>query len=126
MEKKRRNTPIKREILSLLSAAETALCQEDIEAQLEGKANRVTIYRVLNTFCEDGIVHKIISDEGKTYFAPCHGCSSKQHHDNHFHFRCRRCGRVECLSVAVELPLPKKYTAEYVNCWVTGVCRKCG
>jgi Fur family ferric uptake transcriptional regulator len=125
MEKKRRNTPIKKEILSLLTTAGTALCQEDIEEKLIGKANRVTIYRVLNAFCEDGIVHKIISDEGKTYFAPCHSCSSAEHNDDHFHFRCRNCQRIECLPAPVVVPLPRRYIAEHTNCWVTGICRRC-
>lgn len=62
----RRNTPAKQEILLMLQDAHSALSQDMIEQQMKGTVDRVTIYRVLNSFCEDGIVHKIVSDEGKT------------------------------------------------------------
>jgi Fur family ferric uptake transcriptional regulator len=87
--------------------------------------DRVTIYRVLNRFCEDGRIHRIVSDEGKTYFALCLNCDEKKHRHDHFHFRCLNCQQVHCLKEKVNVKLPKGYRLEQVNCLLTGYCRDC-
>lgn len=121
----RRNTPAKQEILLMLKDAHSALSQDMIEQQMKGTVDRVTIYRVLNSFCEDGVVHKIVSDEGKNYFALCTECKEGHHNHDHFHFRCLKCNKVECLQEHVIFKLPAGYKAQSVNCWISGVCDKC-
>lgn len=121
----RRNTPAKKAILELLQAENTALSQERIEAALKGEMDRVTIYRVLNRFCEDGITHKILADDGKNYFALCRSCKSESHNHNHFHFRCVTCDKIECLDENVAVRLPDGYTMKTVAGWVTGLCASC-
>ncbi|MFC6996012.1 Fur family transcriptional regulator [Rufibacter roseus] len=122
---KRRNTPTQQAILTILKDTGTALSQDVLVQRLKGEADRVTIYRVLNRFCEDGITHRIVSDEGKSYFALCRNCQQHQHTHDHFHFRCLSCQRVECLPEQVEVNLPKGYKAENVNYWVSGYCAGC-
>ena len=122
---KRRNTPAKQEVWSLLSSTRSALSQEDIEQRTEGKMDRVTIYRVLNSFCEDGLVHRILSDDGKYYFALCRNCNEAHHTHDHFHFRCLKCGKVECLKEEVTIKMPKGYRLENTNCFLSGYCRAC-
>ncbi|GAA4312230.1 Fur family transcriptional regulator [Nibribacter koreensis] len=122
---KRRSTPTQQSILSLLQTAGSALSQDMIEQKLKGEADRVTIYRVLNRFCEDGITHRIVSDDGKYYFALCRSCEKHHHTHDHFHFKCVTCLRVECLPEQVKLTLPQGYKAEQVNCWVSGYCASC-
>lgn len=41
------------------------MSQDAIEKQLDIKINRATIYRVLNRFCTDDIVHRIVAEDGK-------------------------------------------------------------
>ncbi len=122
---KRRNTPSKQVVLDILSSSDVALSQDDIEQEVKGSMDRVTVYRVLNSFCEDGYVHKILSDDGKYYFAICLNCQEKKHQHNHFHFRCLRCQKVECLKEEVNVKVPKGYILENVNCLLTGYCQKC-
>jgi Fur family transcriptional regulator, ferric uptake regulator len=122
---KRRNTVARQAILSMLQTADTALSQDMIEQRLQGVADRVTIYRVLNSFCADGIAHSVVSDEGKTYFAACTGCKEQHTHD-HLHFRCLKCQRVECLGDQTRVVLPQGYQAVNINCWVSGYCIACG
>ena len=122
---KRRNTPAKQAILTLLKDAGSALSQDAIEQQMKGEMDRVTIYRVLNSFCEDGIAHRITSDDGKYYFALCKNCGSEKHSHNHFHFRCISCNKVECLKEEVTVTLPRSYKLEHINCWATGYCKAC-
>ena len=68
---KRRNTPTKQAVLDLFDSRETALNQEQIELQLQEKMDRAPIYRILNNFCEDGVMHKVVGDDGINYFAMC-------------------------------------------------------
>jgi len=121
----RRNTPAKKAILDLLRDASSALSQDRIEAEVKGEMDRVTIYRVLNRFCEDGITHKILADDGKYYFALCNGCSNDKHDHNHFHFRCVNCEKIECLDEKVAVTLPEGYHMHNIAGWVTGQCAAC-
>lgn len=121
----RRNTPAKKAILELLKSADSALSQDRIEAEVKGEMDRVTIYRVLNRFCDDGIAHKVLADDGKYYFALCHDCNEEKHDHNHFHFRCIKCDKIECLDEKVAVKLPDGYKMENVTGWVTGLCINC-
>jgi Fur family transcriptional regulator, ferric uptake regulator len=124
---KRRNTKSTTEVLSILNDAHSALSHEMIQEKLSEKVDRATIYRILSRFLEDGIVHEIIGDDGKKYFALCEGCEvTHQHQHNHFHFRCLSCGNVECLEDEVNVNLPKGYKAVTFNSLVSGYCLKCG
>jgi Fur family ferric uptake transcriptional regulator len=122
---KRRNTSAKQAVFEILSASRSALSQEDIEQEVKGAMNRVTVYRVLNSFCEDGYIHKILSDDGKHYFAFCRGCKEKKHRHDHVHFRCLNCHRLECMKEELKVKLPKGYKLKTANFLMTGYCRKC-
>jgi Fur family ferric uptake transcriptional regulator len=122
---KRRNTPAKQKILAVFKDSGFALSQDMLEQKMNGEMDRVTIYRILNSFCEDGILHRVASDDGKNYFALCTACDHQEHNHNHFHFRCLSCEKVECLHEEVRLNLPKGYRFENMNCWVSGYCSSC-
>jgi Fur family ferric uptake transcriptional regulator len=113
-------------VFRLLEASQSALSQDILEEKIKGKMDRVTIYRVLNRFCEDGIAHKIISDEGKYYYALCRSCKkTEQHAHDHIHFRCLNCQKVECLPNTVRPRLPDGYESLYSNYWISGYCNTC-
>lgn len=122
---KRRNTATQEAVLSVLTGKKRAMSQEAIVKQLEISADRATIYRILNRFCEDEIVHRIVADDGKQYFAVCMKCDEKTVPVNHFHFRCTKCETIECLPVPVEYSLPRKYTVHQMNCVLIGTCKDC-
>jgi iron complex outermembrane receptor protein len=124
--KQKRNTKTKEMVMSVMESSNTALCHEDIERQLSGTIDRVTIYRILQGFCDDGKAHKIIGDDGKTYYALCHDCAEGEHHDNHLHFRCLQCETVTCLDeVRVTPELPQGYSLSSVTVFASGLCAKC-
>ena len=125
MVMKRRTTNSKKQILSLLENSKTAMSHEMIQDVVSDKIDRATIYRILNRFSEDKIVHKIIGDDGKQYFAFCLNCGEKKHKHNHFHFRCTNCGQVECLESEVNVSLPTGYTIQNFNGIVSGLCSAC-
>lgn len=124
---KRRKTQSKTEILEVLKSSGNALSHDMIQANVSSGIDRATIYRVLNGFCEDGKVHKIVGDDGKQYFAICLNCGEKKqiHSHNHIHFRCLQCGKVECLKREISVPLPEGYVAKVHNLVISGFCDEC-
>ncbi len=122
---KRRNTPAKEAVLGLLTRSGKAMSQGAIERKIGIGIDRATIYRVLSRFCEDGVLHRIVAEDGKQYFAVCTTCKSETTAGNHFHFRCSGCQTIECLPVPVHFSLPEGYQVENVNCVLTGWCKDC-
>ena len=121
---KRRNTASKQQVLNTLKSYGSAMSHDMITSEITG-FDRATIYRVLNRFCDDGIVHRIVGDDGKQYFALCINCAEKKHKHNHFHFRCTQCGKVECLQGEIKVSLPADYALHNFNGVVSGLCSRC-
>lgn len=122
---KRRNTLSKEVVLAVLTNSKKAMSQDAIISKLEVDIDRATIYRILNRFCEDGILHRIVADDGKQYFALCIKCDKQSIPDNHFHFRCVECETIECMPLEVQFSVPRKYKVQRMNCVLIGVCKDC-
>lgn len=121
---KTRNTPTKEAVLNVLTKTNKAMSQDDIEQHISIDINRSTIYRVLNRFCEEGVLHRIVGENGKQYFAlgVKHNKTLVEHH---LHFRCIKCETIECLPGGVEYTLPENYFVENVNFVLSGTCKEC-
>lgn len=123
---KRRNTESQEAVLSILTTSRKAMSQHAIESKMDVEADRVTVYRILNRFVEDGIAHKIVADDGKQYFAVCVKCDAKKKlPDNHFHFRCTQCETIQCMPTIVNFSVPRGYKVEKLNCVLIGICKEC-
>jgi len=121
----RRNTPAKEAVLAVLGSTAKAMSQDAIERRIGIDVDRATIYRVLNRFYEDGIVHKIVAEDGKQYFAVCQKCEGPKEPLPHFHFRCTQCETIQCLPIPIQFTLADGYQVASVNCVLTGVCKDC-
>ncbi len=121
---KRRNTKSKEKVLQFFKNEKIALSHEMIQSKLKS-IDRATIYRILNRFHEDGIVHKVIGADGKGYFALTTTCGKDNHHHRHLHFQCKRCQKVECLKDEVMFSVPKGYQFQDFQGLVTGICNTC-
>jgi Fur family ferric uptake transcriptional regulator len=98
----------------------------EIEEELP-QHDRVTVYRTLQRFIEQGILHSIPDDSGSARYGLCHDtCAPGNHRHNHVHFKCVRCGTIECIS---DHPVPKieipGYKISEVNLIMNGLCKKC-
>ncbi|MBW8242928.1 transcriptional repressor [Muricauda oceani] len=122
---KRRNTPTKQAILDVLLLNGKALSHDTIAEMVDIEINRATIYRILNQFCEDGLVHSIVAEDGKHYFAALKHCGSGELDHHHFHFRCTHCKTMVCLEQKVRFDLPEGYSVASANCVLTGTCMDC-
>ncbi len=123
--RKRRNTATQEAVLSILKSKGKAMSHDAILKKMDIEVNRATVYRILNRFCKDEIVHKVVADDGKQYFAVCTKDNNTSIPGNHFHFRCTKCETMECLPTSVEFSVPEKYIVQHMNCILVGVCKDC-
>jgi len=125
---KLRVTDCRIDVLGLFHEKQRAVSIKDLEENLPGY-DRVTLYRTLNSFAENGLVHKIPDDSGFASYGLCHStCTSTAHQHNHIHFKCNSCGTVECMDKEIQLPdytLPGNYSSSEVDIIINGVCGKC-
>ena len=123
-----RTTQVRLDILSYFKKSESALSHADLETHFEKKLDRVTIYRTLNSFLENGILHKVPDDSGIAKYALCkHEGTEHNHDDDHVHFKCKQCDKIECLH-DIDIPklaLPKKYKLVSANLLIEGICATC-
>jgi len=124
-----RITQSRLDVLSLLINKGTALSQPEIEDEMHGQCDRVTIYRTLATFLDKGLVHKVLDDAGAAKYALCAGgChETTAHNHNHVHFKCSMCGQTLCIN-DVHVPtlsLPGGFRVHEQNVLIQGTCPGC-
>lgn len=122
-----RPTAMRLLVLETLFGQKAAISLSDLEKSFE-KSDRVTLFRTLKTFQENGIVHCIDDGTGATKYALCEeGCNCDIARDLHVHFHCRVCSGTFCLPKykIPKIDLPEKFSAEEANLVVKGVCGKC-
>jgi Fur family ferric uptake transcriptional regulator len=123
-----RVTQVRLEVLEFFQNNKNALTHSDLEQYFDKKFDRVTIYRTLTSFLENGLLHKIPDDSGVAKYALCHHEGIEHtHDDHHVHFKCKKCEKIECLH-SLEIPklhLPKKYKMENANLLIEGICAVC-
>ena len=116
------------QVLHIISRKHTAISQPDLEKLLGDAVDRVTLYRILATFEEKGILHKIFDLHGTATYALCStDCDEHHHHDEHVHFICSVCNSIYCLD-NFKLPkinLPEGYRLDAVGINAVGVCAQC-
>lgn len=126
-EKGLKITPVRLQVLRILSKDHLALSHADLEGSI-ADADRITLYRVLNDFEEAGLVHKVVDQAGVARFAFCkNDCSHGHHVDNHVHFNCEQCGKMFCLekTEAPAVKVPRGFKAAGQHTVVYGTCKDC-
>jgi Fur family ferric uptake transcriptional regulator len=122
-----RKTPTRVAVLKLLVAANYAMSSSDIEAELPDM-DRITLYRTLKTFEDQGIVHQAVDGTNKAKYALCSSdCDEHEHHDDHAHFHCEKCGTTTCLEGVQLSPasLPTDLKVTTTNILLKGKCEMC-
>ena len=122
-----KKTEARLRVLALLSCKTFATSQPDLE-EVMVDVDRGTLYRILSTFEEKGIIHKVFDLNGTANYALCNSnCQENHHHDEHLHFNCVVCNNVYCLD-DLDLPnldLPAGFQSMTFSLSATGVCPKC-
>ncbi len=110
-------------VLDALAIAAAPLSHADLEVQLPD-ADRVTLYRVLDSLVACGLALRAVDARGVFRFS---ASGPHRRHDGHVHFRCTGCGGVFCLKAAPPpLPkLPRGFHLDHVEYDVSGTCAAC-
>lgn len=121
-------TSTREEVLQVFLNCEKVLNLQEISGSLDAGFDRVTLYRILNSFENNGIIHKVPDNSGQAQFALCHhDCSSDHHNDDHVHFKCTSCNITQCLE-DVHVPkiyLKNNFIVSKANFLLEGTCDKC-
>ena len=120
-------TPTRLMLLEYLLKQTTALAVSDLEKAFPD-ADKVTLYRTLKTFEEQGIIHNINADAEATRYALCEeACKPGEHYDLHVHFYCTNCKELLCLP-KTRLPnvaLPDNFQLQELSLVARGICDNC-
>ncbi|NGM63288.1 transcriptional repressor [Sphingobacterium sp. SGG-5] len=115
-------------VLEIIDTKKSAISQPDLEKILGGEIDRVTLYRILASFEEKGILHKVFDLNGTATYAICStACTANHHHDQHVHFICSICNSVFCLN-EISLPkvqIPANFSLHTIAINAVGICDKC-
>jgi Fur family ferric uptake transcriptional regulator len=114
-------------VLEEIALDTAAISQPNLEKKLGKEIDRVTLYRILNTYEEKGILHRIMDMHGTANYAICSSsCTEDHHHDEHVHFNCTNCFKIYCLEVeAPRIKMPEGFIAKTVSSIAYGICNKC-
>jgi Fur family ferric uptake transcriptional regulator len=121
-------TESRKAILDLFIDADGALAHADIEKNISNDFDRVTVYRTLQTFFENGIIHQIPTTDNTVLYALCKDkCEAGHHHDEHVHFICNLCDKTICLDdiTVPQVKLPKGFKPLQKAMVVKGICAEC-
>lgn len=122
-----KNTKQRVRVLEEITSDSTAISQPELEKKLGKEIDRVTLYRILNTYEDKGILHRIIDINGTANYAICSSaCTAHHHHDEHVHFNCTNCSKIYCLETKVpRIDIPNGFETESLNLIAYGICKKC-
>lgn len=120
-----RPTAVRILVLRSIMEMDGAFCLSDIEADIPS-LDRSSIFRALRLFTENHLLHEIDDGSGSCKYCLCR-CENHDHHLQHVHFTCTKCGKTFCLTEQIipAITLPDGFIAEEAEYVVKGVCPEC-
>lgn len=120
-----RPTAVRILVLRSIMDMDGAFCLSDIEADIPS-LDRSSIFRALRLFTENHLLHEIDDGSGSCKYCLCR-CENHDHHLQHVHFTCTKCGKTFCLTEQIipAITLPDGFIAEEAEYVVKGVCPEC-
>jgi Fur family transcriptional regulator, ferric uptake regulator len=122
---------IRVEVLVAFAQAAHSLSQNDLEAAVEHRFDRTSIYRALQLFERRGLVHRVPHTGSVPHFALCEpgDCNEHHHRHHHLHFRCDTCGNTFCLhgQQVPSIAMPTGFAGQLrdVEILARGLCALC-
>ena len=126
-----RRTASRLHVLEAFAGENNSLTHNEIEEYCKGVADRVTVYRTLSKFTEEGLLTKVPTIDGPSQYLLNYSkedevqLKTKTH--QHLHFSCKSCGNTFCLDdyQIEELKLPEGFSLESLSLVAIGKCDSC-
>jgi len=111
-------------VLSVLVDSSQVATVDELHEKLHGAVNKVTLYRMLERFADDGVVERVMLGDGVRRY--------EYQHDHHHHITCTKCGkrnrvvvpervlRTSAQKQATDFESVVAHTLEF-----QGVCKQC-
>ena len=112
-------------VLNEFQGSTTAISVIELIRRLDSKLNKTTIYRILRKLEDDGILHSFTGNKGVKCYARCINCSKSEHSDTHPHFECIDCGKIDCLTLEVQIPTIPNREIRSSQILLQGICEHC-
>jgi len=113
------------DVLEFFLRQNRTLSFKDLEDEFK-ESDRVTLYRTLGAFTDNGLLHIIPDDTGFATYGLCHDtCDSEDHNHDHMHFKCNECGTIECLEQNIPTIKIPGYKVTEANLILKGTCKNC-
>ena len=123
--RKLRATPKRLQLLSNMQRNQRAMSHAEIQESLPG-VDRVTLYRTLETFINQGIIHQAFRENNQMHYALCgETCNVGQHQHSHMHFKCESCETVTCKDLINRFDIDFAGEIHDISIQVKGICESC-
>lgn len=123
-----RKTTFRLELMELFHNAKSSLTVEEIRKRVSSTNDKVTVYRGLDAFEKNGIIHIVPDKNNLSRYALCETeCSSAAHVHNHAHFICTSCDETFCIN-DVQIPRiddTKDFVIKSSKLVLEGFCGQC-
>jgi len=113
-------------VLQYMMQHKISVSLKSLEVYFE-RADRSTLFRTLQTFEKQQLIHKIDDGTGVTKYALCLENCECAPQDQHFHFHCNQCTETFCLTDlnVPKIELPNKFFMQQANLVIKGICANC-
>ena len=122
-------TKFRIDLLDLFFTVGGSLLIEDILKYFNNSINKVTVYRSLESFENQGLIHKVPDSNNLKRYSLCKEdeCSTSSHNHSHGHFICYSCNQTYCVE---DVKLPdftslKGFFVKELKLTLEGYCKGC-
>lgn len=114
-------------VLEQLMSSDKALSQQEIDDMLRPLCNRSTLYRILSTLEEKGIILRVVIDENSKYYFDRSLIESPSQQVDFVFFHCINCNDVLPMQQVKQegILLPEGFMMKEYNFVIRGICKQC-
>ena len=108
-------TSFRKQLIKLFYMSKHSLLVEDIISNISTTVDKVSVYRALNAFEKNGLIHKVPDKANLIRYALCSSeCTSTNHFHNHAHLLCSNCNETYCIN-DFKIPVLNEYKGFVIN-----------
>jgi Fur family ferric uptake transcriptional regulator len=110
-------------LLNEFNQKEDAISIVELVNKFSDKMNKTTVYRILDRFEKDSILHSFVDKYGLKRYAKNKNKSNPK--EAHPHFLCEDCGTTSCIPINIKIPTISNYRIKTSEHLLIGQCKNC-